>query len=214
MTPTPTFSNARPIRAKATVWLVLLLSVVSAHRRSGGGDGVFCSHHPLRHALTSTTRQDIIDQATIHSRRISYRSPADNTYDSIHLIQLCSSPAAATTRSIPATLARGAFLRILSDMSGATVFENVKCRVTVSKDTAIQAVAHIYRNSGLRGFWSGASSRTVEGGLVGAVFLLSSTVTKTQVKALGASPTVAALASGLVGGVAQALIMTPAGKQI
>lgn len=41
--------------------------------------------------------------------------------------------------------------------------------------------------------------------------MLGSTFTKSQVKALGASPTVCALAGGLVGGVAQSIVMTPAG---
>jgi hypothetical protein len=41
--------------------------------------------------------------------------------------------------------------------------------------------------------------------------MLGSTLTKRQVLAMGASKTVAALAAGTVGGVAQAVIMTPAG---
>jgi Mitochondrial carrier protein len=41
--------------------------------------------------------------------------------------------------------------------------------------------------------------------------MLGSVLTKTQLKKMGAPPTVAALAGGLVGGVAQAVIMTPAG---
>lgn len=41
--------------------------------------------------------------------------------------------------------------------------------------------------------------------------MLSSTVIKAQIKALGGGPTVAALGGGLVGGVAQALVMTPCG---
>lgn len=41
--------------------------------------------------------------------------------------------------------------------------------------------------------------------------MLGSTFAKTRVRALGASPTVCALAGGLVGGVAQSIVMTPAG---
>lgn len=51
----------------------------------------------------------------------------------------------------------------------------------------------------------------MEGALLGAFFMLGSTVTKRQVLAMGGSKTVAALAAGTVGGVAQAIVMTPAG---
>ena len=46
---------------------------------------------------------------------------------------------------------------------------------------------------------------------MGAVFILGSSVTKKQVQKMGAGPTVVALAGGLVGGVAQSIVMTPAG---
>jgi len=41
--------------------------------------------------------------------------------------------------------------------------------------------------------------------------MLTSSLVKLQVKALGGTPTMAALAGGLVGGVAQSIVMTPAG---
>lgn len=41
--------------------------------------------------------------------------------------------------------------------------------------------------------------------------MIGSQFTKTRVKALGGGPTICALAGGLVGGVAQAFVMTPAG---
>lgn len=53
----------------------------------------------------------------------------------------------------------------------------------------------------------GTQSRIVEGALVGAVFMLASTITKTQIKALGGTPTAAALAGGLVGGIAQGQLL-------
>lgn len=41
--------------------------------------------------------------------------------------------------------------------------------------------------------------------------MLASSLTKTQIQNLGGSPTFAALVGGLAGGVAQAIVMTPAG---
>ncbi|KAL3940523.1 MAG: hypothetical protein SGBAC_004951 [Bacillariaceae sp.] len=62
-----------------------------------------------------------------------------------------------------------------------------------------QAYANIVREeSGLMGLWSGTPSRTIE-------------ATKRSVLSMGGSPTLAALAGGTVGGVAQAIVMTPAG---
>ena len=43
------------------------------------------------------------------------------------------------------------------------------------------------------------------------MFLVSSTFTKAQIKAIGGGSMIAALCGGLVGGIAQALIMTPSG---
>lgn len=57
----------------------------------------------------------------------------------------------------------------------------------------------------------GTPSRTLEGALLGAFFILGSTVAKKQVLAMGGGKNLAALAGGTVGGVAQAIVMTPAG---
>jgi len=135
------------------------------------------------------------------------RSARSNKRDDSNQVQLC----AASGRSIPATLLRGAALRIASDMCGGTPFESIKCQVTATRETAGQAVRRIVREGGIRALWTGAPSRTVEGACVGAVFMLASTATRTQLAALGAGPTVAALTAGMVGGMAQATIMTPAG---
>jgi hypothetical protein len=51
----------------------------------------------------------------------------------------------------------------------------------------------------------------VEGALVGGLFLWSSRLTKARLIKVGAGTEVAALAGGLVGGVMQAIVMTPAG---
>jgi len=75
-----------------------------------------------------------------------------------------------------------------------------------------QAVRRIYKEGGIWSFWAGTPSRTIEGALLGAFFILGSTLTKNRVLAMGGSPFVAALAGGTVGGVAQSLVMTPAGE--
>jgi hypothetical protein len=106
---------------------------------------------------------------------------------------------------------RGAFLRIASDLSGGTPLESVKCRVTVTGDNMVQAFKHIVNTGGFFGLYHGTASRTVEGALLGALFMIGSTVTKKQALAMGASKLTASLAAGTVGGVAQAIVMTPAG---
>ena len=108
-------------------------------------------------------------------------------------------------------LIRGAFLRVASDMTGGTPLENIKCRVTATAENPIKAVRHILNNGGILNLWSGTESRTVEGALLGAMFLVGSAATKKQVIAMGGSKTMGALAGGIVGGVAQAVVMTPAG---
>jgi hypothetical protein len=115
--------------------------------------------------------------------------------------------------SIGKNLLRGALLRIASDLSGGTPLESIKCRATVSKDNMFEAYRHIIQESGILGLWSGTPSRTVEGALLGALFILGSTVTKKQVIKMGGSPLLAALAGGTVGGIAQAFVMTPAGTR-
>jgi hypothetical protein len=132
-------------------------------------------------------------------------SAADDSNEDIRAVQQCS------TKSIGSVLLRGAFLRIASDLSGGTAFEHVKTRVSTTTQGPVQAYQSMTKNGGFFSLWSGTQSRIVEGALVGAVFMLGSTLTKAQVTLMGGSPTVAALAGGLVGGVAQAAIMTPAG---
>ena len=114
-------------------------------------------------------------------------------------------------RSIGNTLIRGALLRIASDFSGGTPLENIKTRVTVTNDNMITAIQKLVRDGGIPALWTGTSSRTIEGAFVGAMFMLGSTLTKRQLLVWGTSRTTAALAGGLVGGVAQAIVMTPAG---
>ena len=110
-------------------------------------------------------------------------------------------------------LGRGAFLKVASDLTGGTALENIKCRVTVTRDNSIQATRALIASSdkGIMNLWSGTSSRSVEGALLGAVYLVGAAATKNQVLAMGGGSNTAALAAGIVGGVAQAVILTPAG---
>lgn len=108
-------------------------------------------------------------------------------------------------------LARGALLRIGSDLSGGTPLESIKCRVTVTKDSGFQACRNIVKQGGLGALWAGTPSRTVEGALLGAMFILGSTPTKKKLLSMGVSPIVAQITAGTVGGLAQAIVMTPAG---
>lgn len=112
---------------------------------------------------------------------------------------------------IAGNLARGALLRIASDISGGTPLESIKCRVTVTKFNMVEAYKSIVDDGGFGELWAGTPSRTLEGALLGALFLVGASGTKKQVLAMGGGPTLAALCSGIVGGLAQAIVMTPAG---
>ncbi len=119
---------------------------------------------------------------------------------------------AITVNPVVKNLARGAFLRVASDISGGTALENIKCRVTVTGEGPFKSTRDICSSEGgWLNLWSGTPSRTVEGALLGAVFLVGSAATKNQVLKMGAGKNLAALAGGIVGGVAQAVVMTPAG---
>ena len=121
-------------------------------------------------------------------------------------IQLCS------TSPVVKNLVRGAVLRIASDLTGGTPLENIKCRVQTTGNNILKATQEISsRPGGILNLWSGTPSRTVEGALMGGVFLVASAATKKQVFAMGGSKTMAAFTAGVVGGVAQAIIMTPCG---
>lgn len=113
----------------------------------------------------------------------------------------------ATARNI----IRGSLLRIASDITGGTPLESIKTRVTVSKDNMFEAYNHITSVGGIGNLWSGTPSRTVEGALLGAAFMVGSVPVKNQVLALTGSPVAGSLAGGIVGGLAQAIVMTPAG---
>ena len=154
-----------------------------------------------------------------HGRRLSHRRLSSSSssrtglafLDDRHdiVVQPCSATAAP---SIGKTLWRGAVLRIASDLSGGTVLESIKTRVTLTREGPMEATRHIVKDGGsVLALWKGTPSRTIEGALIGALFMVGSAFTKAQCLKLGAPPTVAALAGGVVGGVMQSLAMTPAG---
>lgn len=118
---------------------------------------------------------------------------------------------AGTGSSLTKDLLYGAFLRVASDLTLGTPLESIKCRVTGSSEGPIQATKDIINEGGILALWTGTPSRTAEGSLLGAIYLLGAAVTKRQVAAMGGSPTMTALCGGLVGGVAQSIVMTPAG---
>lgn len=135
-----------------------------------------------------------------------YERSNDSDYKNEKEVAMCA------MNPVVKNLARGAFLRVASDISGGTALENIKCRVTASGDGPFKSTRDIMsEEGGWLNLWSGTPSRTVEGALLGAVFLVASAATKTQVMQMGAGKNLAALAGGVVGGVAQAVVMTPAG---
>lgn len=156
-------------------------------------------------------------RAKLFASQTRYRARVESSVSPLSTDRTRSSIASLDTAvpcsriSVAKTLFRGAALRIASDLTGGTPCESVKTRVTTTDQGPIDAFCEIIQNGGIRALWTGTPTRSVEGALVGAIFMLASTVTKAQVKAMGGPPTVAALAGGLVGGVAQAVVMTPAG---
>jgi Mitochondrial carrier protein len=159
---------------------------------------------------------------------LQFLTNSDCNDDDINTVQQCSisfaaaaaaaagaggggAAAAVVKKSILSTLLRGSLLRITSDLSGGTPLESIKTRVTITKEGPWEATRNIFNNHGLLGFYTGTPSRTIEGALIGAVFMLGSVATKRQLISLGCPPTLSALAGGLVGGVAQSIVMTPAG---
>jgi hypothetical protein len=115
------------------------------------------------------------------------------------------------SNTIMSTLFQGAALRIASDLSGGTAFESVKTRVATTKEGPLAALTNIVKDGGVFALWTGTQSRIIEGALVGGVFMVASTVVKGKILAMGGSPTLSALLAGLSGGVAQSIVMTPAG---
>ena len=104
------------------------------------------------------------DQTGAWSSR-AHHSRRTNSVSRTSSVELCSavSGVSAGGPSIPATLMRGAFLRIASDLSGGTAFESVKCRVAATRENAGEALRGIVQRGGIAALWTGTPSRTVEG---------------------------------------------------
>lgn len=143
--------------------------------------------------------------------RPSVRSPDSqfSFHHPYHSVSLCSTPQSSIFR----VLFRGAFLRVASDLTGGTVFENIKTRAATKQGgqrNPLDIARAIIRQDGWKGLWRGTPSRLIEGSLVGAVFLASSTMVKRQLlQQQLVQPATASLLAGLAGGVAQAIVMTP-----
>lgn len=130
-----------------------------------------------------------LNDPIISSRR-GRRASADTSGAATNTVVPCVAGGAIRPPSLANTLARGALLRVTSDLVGGTAFENVKTRVTTTRESMLTATSNIIRSSGLQGLYSGGSSRFVEGALVGAVFMFGSALTKRQLQGLGCAPTV------------------------
>jgi hypothetical protein len=180
---------------------LLLIQTVYASVGSSVTSPIIFGSSQLKRRRSSSAFLTTRDRSSTFSRRSSGLSFLGE--NDIRETQNC--------RSIGNTLLRGALLRIASDLSGGTPLESIKTRVTITEENMMQATQSIVEKGGILALWKGTPSRTVEGALIGAVFMLGSVLTKAQLKKIGAPPTIAALAGGLVGGVAQAAIMTPAG---
>jgi len=155
--------------------------------------------HVATSAVSRQTRRSTSTTTTTTTASLAFlQDDAD-----IRTVQSCS--------SLGKNLLRGAALRIASDLTGGTPLETIKTRVTVTKENIVESTRHLVKQGGLQALWKGTPSRTLEGAVIGALFLGGSVLTKQQLIQAKVPPTVAALAGGVVGGVCQSLAMTPAG---
>ena len=111
-------------------------------------------------------------------------------------------------------LARGAVLRVASDLTGGLPLEQWKTRVTrFPNETAVSSLRSVYRyQGGAKAFWSGTGARVVEGSCSGAVLLAargSAHQFLRQTAPSIADTALAAFAVGAAAGACQALVMGP-----
>lgn len=192
-----TIASMNPLMVSRTA---LLRSIRKVNTPAATSDDRISTAHST---LYSPTIDEWYDNGCDELLQTSY-----NGNQNVEEVILCN----AGMNPVLKNLARGAFLRVASDITGGTALENIKCRVTVTDHGPIKAIRDICdKKGGWLNLWSGTPSRTIEGALLGAVFLVGSAATKKQVLAMGAGKNVAALAGGVVGGMAQAVVMTPAG---
>jgi hypothetical protein len=67
----------------------------------------------------------------------------------------------------------------------------------------------IYKRGGLRSFWHGTSAKLVESATKGAILLYAKEAIMVSMEQMGVNPTMAGLAAGAGGGVAQVSVMGP-----
>jgi len=105
-------------------------------------------------------------------------------------------------------LAVGAALRIASDLTGGTPLENIKTRVSSTNDNFFQAIGNI-NSHGICEFYRGTPARLFEGSLIGGLFILSNSAVRNELICRNVNPVLCSLAGGLVGGLAQTVVMAP-----
>ena len=127
----------------------------------------------------------------------------------------CTTTDASIIQRVAATpLARGAVLRVASDLTGGLPLEQWKTRVTrFPNETAATSLRSVYKyQGGLKAFWSGTGARVVEGSCSGAVLLAargSAHQFLRQTAPSVADTALAAFAVGAAAGACQALVMGP-----
>jgi hypothetical protein len=115
------------------------------------------------------------------------------------------------------TLARGSMLRISADMTGGLPLDHWKTRsIRHPSEGVFESLCNVYqKQGGLPAYWSGLPAKVVDGALCGALLLAGKEGTK---KALTRAFTRARLPlgetaigalSGVAGGVAQCVVLTP-----
>ena len=91
----------------------------------------------------------------------------------ILLLAACTTTNASIIQRVAATpLARGAVLRVASDLTGGLPLEQWKTRVTrFPNETAVSSLRSVYKyQGGLKAFWRGTGARVVEGAPAAAPF--------------------------------------------
>ena len=127
----------------------------------------------------------------------------------------CTTANASIIQRVAATpLARGAVLRVASDLTGGLPLEQWKTRVTrFPNETAVSSLRSVYRyQGGINAFWAGTGARVVEGSCSGAVLLGARQTAHQFLRQTApsiADTALAAFAVGAAAGACQALVMGP-----
>ena len=104
----------------------------------------------------------------------------------------------------------GTLLSVFSTLTLGQPFEVWKTRMGRHRgESTVRAFRTILATGGVRSFWAGTGPKVVESATKGGVLLVVKECIQKQLKAWGASPTVAGFLSGAGGGVAQTIVMAP-----